>query len=66
MQKVLKKQRILGLLAAFVVELLAKNIKKIPLRNVDYRSSTQRMGFRFSNHIRHYWRNKWVFVSKTR
>jgi len=56
------KSRFLGFCAGLIVKLFEKEQKKSPIKKSEFRISTQRMGIGFSEKIRDFWRNKWVFV----
>jgi len=63
------KKRILGFLAGVSVVLLQKNkknSKKIAPQNIDFTTSTQRIGVYFPEDKRRLWRKNWVNLNKRR
>jgi len=58
------KKRLLGLLTGTAVLLLKKKQKKITPKDLEFSTSTQRMGVYFPEEKHRFWRKKWVFLSK--
>ena len=59
-----QKQKKLGLLAGALFAFFSKKPPQKKLNELEFSTSTQRMGLHFSERIRRFFRHRWFFIQR--